>query len=60
MVRSVKSFGVPSIDIHTALRGDLAVKIIEDDLKKMNYKMTSFCLILMDCNMAVMNGYTAT
>ena len=46
--------------IERALSGQQAIEIVERDLLDHNGLETSIVLILMDCNMPFMDGYTCT
>lgn len=54
--------GIPCCDQITdhCLNGLEAVKMVEKDLIRNNYSYCSYELILMDCNMPVMDGYDST
>lgn len=43
-----------------AKSGEDALELIEEDLKRNNYKKTSYNVIFMDCNMPEMDGYDTT
>jgi CheY-like chemotaxis protein len=44
----------------SAKNGKEALEIVERDIKENKMHYSSFGLILMDCNMPIMDGYTAT
>jgi len=43
-----------------AFNGQLALKKVKEDVEENQNEFCSFDLILMDCNMPVMDGYEAT
>ena len=52
--------GVPKNVFFTAFNGEVALNIIENNVKLRNFKKTDFVLIIMDCNMPIMNGFCAS
>ena len=49
-----------TIEIVAANNGKEALEIVQKDIMDQNREYSSFPLILMDCQMPVMDGYQAT